>query len=242
MIKIRIKNADHEIDVRFPISENELYAKLAEIHAIEEKDAPQSAFVTEVYWPEEFSMLKDRFANLDELNYLAKRMESFDYGKKYCHYSPSIEESVLQEAIMKAVMQTAKQNAEVLKTLKLHIGMGLSAGTTEDNSLDLQIRIAEIEAEFQKMLKAIAADNVEAFDEEKAKLQIQLDRIADTKQKRENAKSRLDEIFTIIEALANHPISYDDQIVRQILESVIVESKEKIKVVFVGGLEVTQTI
>ena len=173
-----------------------------------------------------------------------------DYGKKYCHDSPSIEESVLQEAIMKAVMQTTRQNAEVLKTLKLHIGMGLSAETTEDNSLDLQIRIAEIEAEFQKMLKAIAADNVEAFDEEKAKalmdekakLQIQLDRIADTKQKRKNAKSRLDEIFTIIEALANHPISYDDQIVRQILESVIVESKEKIKVVFVGGLEVTQTM
>ena len=84
-----------------------------------------------------------------------------DYGKKYCHDSPSIEESVLQEAIMKAVMQTARQNAEVLKTLKLHIGMGLSAETTEDNSLDLQIRIAEIEAEFQKMLKAIAADNVD---------------------------------------------------------------------------------
>ena len=173
-----------------------------------------------------------------------------DYGKKYCHNSPSIEESVLQEAIMKAVMQTAKQNAEVLKTLKLHIGMGLSAETTEDNSLDLQIRIAEIETEFQKMLKAIAADNVEAFDEEKvkalmdekAKLQLRLDRIADTKQKRENAKSRLDEIFAILEALANHPISYDDQIVRQILESVIVESKEKIKVVFIGGLEVPQSL
>ena len=79
MIKIRIKNADHEIDIRFPISESELFAKLGEIHAIEGKEAPQSAFVTEVYWPEEFSMLKDRFANLDELNYLARRMESFDY-------------------------------------------------------------------------------------------------------------------------------------------------------------------
>ena len=78
MIRIRIRNADHEIDVQFPISENELYAKLAEIHAIEGKEAPQSAFVTEVYWPEEFSMLKDRLANLDELNYLGKRMESFD--------------------------------------------------------------------------------------------------------------------------------------------------------------------
>ena len=78
MFKIRIRNVDHEIDVQFPISENKLYAKLAEIHAIEGKDAPQSAFVTEVYWPEEFSLLKDRFANLDELNYLGKRMESFD--------------------------------------------------------------------------------------------------------------------------------------------------------------------
>lgn len=79
MIKIRIQNVDHEIDVQFPISENELYAKFAEIHAIEGRDAPQSAFVTEVYWPEELSVLKDRYANLDELNYLARRKESFDY-------------------------------------------------------------------------------------------------------------------------------------------------------------------
>ena len=78
MIKLRIKNADHEIDIRFPISESELFAKLGEIHAVEGRDAAQSALVTEVYWPEEFSMLKDRFANLDELNYLGKRMESFD--------------------------------------------------------------------------------------------------------------------------------------------------------------------
>ena len=81
MIKIRIKNGDQEIDVRFPISEGELYAKLTEVHAIEGRDAPQSAFVTEVYWPEEFFILKDRFANLDELNYLARRMESFDHNE-----------------------------------------------------------------------------------------------------------------------------------------------------------------
>lgn len=78
MIKIRIRNAGHEIDVRFPISESELFTKLAEIHAVERENAAQSVYVTEVYWPEEFSMLKDRFANLDELNYLGKRMESFD--------------------------------------------------------------------------------------------------------------------------------------------------------------------
>lgn len=104
MIKIRIKNADHEIDVRFPISENELYAKLAEIHAIEEKDAPQSAFVTEVYWPEEFSMLKDRFANLDELNYLAKRMESFDYPSAKRCITPLCGQDGISKTITKVIM------------------------------------------------------------------------------------------------------------------------------------------
>lgn len=44
MIKIRIRNAGHEIDVRFPISESELFAKLGEIHAVEGRDAAQSAY------------------------------------------------------------------------------------------------------------------------------------------------------------------------------------------------------
>lgn len=35
---------------------------------------------------------------------------------------------------------------------------------------------------------------------------------------------------------------YDDRIIRQSLESVIVESKDRIKVVFVGGLEVAQEL
>lgn len=78
MIKIRIRNAGHEIDIRFPLSESELFAKLSEINAVEGRNAAQSAYVTEVYWPEEFSALKNWYVNLDELNYLARRMESFD--------------------------------------------------------------------------------------------------------------------------------------------------------------------
>lgn len=173
-----------------------------------------------------------------------------DYGKKHCHNSPSVEESILQEAIMDAIMRTAKQNADVLRTLKLHIGMGLAATDVEDNSLDIQIRIAEIDAEFKAMLQTVETDTMDAFDEEKAgrlmnekaELQKQLDRISETKQKRENTKSRLEEIFTILEGLNNHPMTYDDKIVRQIIECVVVESKERIKVVFVGGTEVTEPL
>ena len=54
---------------------------------------------------------------------------------------------MLQDAIMEAIMRTAKQNADVLKTLKLHIGMELSSGSAEDKSMDAQIRIAQLDAE-----------------------------------------------------------------------------------------------
>lgn len=170
-----------------------------------------------------------------------------DYGKKYCHNSPTIEESMLQNAISDAILQTAKRNVDMLKTLNLNIAMGLQGDMVEDKSIDIQIKIVKIDTEFKNMLQTISADNAENFDEsrltelmnEKQRLQQQLDGYAEMKQKRECSQSRLDEIYTILDGLKNHPFTYDDQIVRQILECVVVESKERIKVVFIGGLEVT---
>ena len=65
-------------------------------------------------------------------------------------------------------MKTAKQNIEVLTTLKTHIAMGLEISDTEDEAMEMQIRIAEIDAEFKTMLQGVAADTIESFDEEKA--------------------------------------------------------------------------
>lgn len=62
------------------------------------------------------------------------------------------------------------------------------------------------------------------------------------RQKRESAKSRLDEIYTILDGLQNHPMEYNDKLVRQIIECIVVESKEKIKVVFIGGTEIEMTL
>ena len=174
-----------------------------------------------------------------------------DFGKKYCHESPSIQESLLHDAIMSAVKETAHQSADVLRMLKLHIGMGLDADDSTDESMDIQIRIAEIDAEFKEMLKSISSEiSIDNYDDtkmaqllnEKHSLEQQLRQYEDTKQKRLNAKSRLEEIFDIIDGLKNHPMSYDDKIIRQILECVVVESKERIKVVFIGGMEVIKEL
>jgi len=52
----------------------------------------------------------------------------------------------------------------------------------------------------------------------------------------------LDQLYTVLDGLKNHPLTYDNQLIRQLLEAVIVESKEQIRVIFVGSLEVVQTL
>lgn len=173
-----------------------------------------------------------------------------DFGKKYCHNSPSVEESVLQSAIMNAIMDTAMKKQDIMKILKLHIGMVLNKNDTIDNSLDIQMRIAEIDAEFTEMLKAVSAETAENFDEnrvkelmeEKSELQQRLCEIALEKEKHETMQSRLDDMYLILDGLKNHPLVYDDQIVRQLLECVVVESKEQIIVHFLDGHKVAQQL
>lgn len=100
------------------------------------------------------------------------------------------------------------------------------------------------------MLDCVSAETMDALDDEKAtrlmneksELQQQLAHYDSLQQQRENTKSRLDDICTILDGLKNRPMEYDNQIVRQLLECVVLESKEKIKVIFSGGMEVEEEL
>ena len=78
--------------------------------------------------------------------------------------------------------------------------------------------------------------------EEKSELQQRLSELALEKEKHKSIQSRLDDMYLILDGFKNHPINYDDSIVRQLLQCVVVESKNKIKVVFKDGYEIEQTL
>ena len=65
---------------------------------------------------------------------------------------------------------------------------------------------------------------------------------AELRHKDKNKQWRIAEIMDLIDGLKNRTLVYDDKLVRQIIEAVIVESKEKIKVIFVGGYEMEQGV
>lgn len=73
-IEANFQYNDNEISIEFPISENMLCSKLMELHVPEHSS---ELFLSEMKFPAEFSVLENTFVNLDELNFLAKRMDSF---------------------------------------------------------------------------------------------------------------------------------------------------------------------
>lgn len=177
-------------------------------------------------------------------------VKRLDYGKKYCHNSPTLEENRIQTAIVNAIQKFAKQDPNLLKTLKSHIERGINDAVREDDSLDIQLRLAAVEKEINELFNTISVDTIESFDEKKAeellseknKLQAELDRFAELNQKDKNKQSRIAEIMELLDGIKNRTMEYDDRLVRQIIEAVIVESKEKIKVIFIGGYEMEQVL
>lgn len=146
---------------------------------------------------------------------------------------------------MSSILKTAKENPKLLKKLKSHIAMGLNT-EIDDNSIELKIRIAEIDEIFEKLINETTSDNendssrdqvMEKLLTEKIKLKQQLEKIETSKINKQFTETRLNEIYSVIDLLQNHPLTYDDQVVRDVLECIVVESKDKIKVVFKGGLE-----
>ena len=150
---------------------------------------------------------------------------------------------------MEAIQRTAQQNMDTLQTLKTHIGIGLGTAEKEDDTIEIELRIAQIDAEFKAMIDTASADTVDGFDEnkmqqliaEKNELQAKLGEIAEERGRQQTVQDRLETIYTVLDGLKNRPMTYDE-VVRQLIDCVVVESKDQIKVVFCGGLQVEQPL
>lgn len=68
-------------------------------------------------------------------------------------------------------------------------------------------------------------------------LERRLTEIKEREMHQEKLQERLDDIYVVLDGLKNRTLGYNDKLVRQVIESVVVESKEKIRIVFIGGAE-----
>lgn len=81
-IELLLQNKGRNINVKFPCAESEYQSVCKEL---ELKD--NYAFVRDVVEPKALALKKDTFVNLDEINYLAKRMDSFDQKELFSFFA-----------------------------------------------------------------------------------------------------------------------------------------------------------
>lgn len=164
-----------------------------------------------------------------------------DYGKKYCSESPSIEESVLQKAIVDCIKQVIQDESgyAAIENLKLHVGMYF-VRDEENSTVEDEARVKEL---IQSITKAASKGEYSA---EMQNMVEKLNRIksiiAEKKSKQTSAEKsaeRIDEILKAVDSLKDQPIEFNNQAVRKLIDCIKVISKDEILIIFKGGIERT---
>lgn len=163
-----------------------------------------------------------------------------DYGKKYCKNSPSVEESRLHNAIAAAITKKANSEEINIGGIVNHIESFGSQRDT-DGIIQRQRRIAEIEKVIDDLAR-LNSDEAQSgeLDYKFRELYAELYSMKDELEEMQSDVSALDgdmlnEMREVVTGLKNHPVEYDDKVVRQLIECIKVMSADMIKICFKDG-------
>jgi len=175
-----------------------------------------------------------------------------DNGKAYCKHSPSLHEESLHSAIVRALNRFNEEDESTYLTLmKATIGeaIGLNGNSDEVDLLERRI-----EALNKRMLELVNAsvtngDDIESHEDEFKDIAEQTEqlnrRIKAIRESESNDKTleqRMKEIQDTIDERKASCNTYDDSIVRQMIECIKVGEGGKLKIIFGGGYEIEEHI
>ena len=163
-----------------------------------------------------------------------------DYGKKYCKNSPSVEESRLHNAITAAITKKANSEEINIGGIMDHIESFGSRRDT-DGIIQRQRRISEIEKVIDDLAR-LNSDEAQSgeLDYKFSELYAELYSVKDELEEMQSGASALDgdmlnEMREVVTGLKNHPVEYDDKVVRQLIDCIKVMSADTIKICFKDG-------
>lgn len=175
-----------------------------------------------------------------------------DNGKKYCQHSPTLSESALQEAIVRALNKFNDEDTSTYLTLmKATIGEAIGANGGTDEIDLLERRIDALNSRMLKMVNdsvekgADMEENEDVFkaiSEQIAQLNRRIDAVRKSKGSDEERQERLRLIQDTIDQREAHRDTYNDAIVRQMIECVKVHEGGKLTVIFGGAHEIEEHI
>lgn len=170
-------------------------------------------------------------------------------GVKNCKESPSIEEGLLNAAIMTAIKKLATENTEFVELFRDNIIKVVG----NYQQIDINDEYADIINEKQEEMMKLIAENAklgtytESFDQKYKAISDELKVLKEKQQENirrkkltEEQNKRVREIDKFLQGRAQITPEFDDVLVRRMVEKVKVESKEKLLIQFKSGVVVEE--
>ena len=173
-----------------------------------------------------------------------------EHGKKYCPDSPTLKEESLHKAIIHAINNYYSCRNDIARILKANIGTVLECQGQEE-IINIENRLKEIDNARNDLVMLIASGGCDEdkLDSEFAKLYQEEQQLSERLEmlKSQNKTSaetqaKLDEIMQMIEQEKFELETFDNVLIRKLIECIKVLDKTEILVIFKGGYEVKAEI
>ena len=168
-------------------------------------------------------------------NAVSPLREPLGLRQKNCHNSPTLDEAPLQQAIL-AALNTSMTDKSRRNTDTSPFSMSLG---------NIERRLEELEQQFQTLLEKAVDDPTaygsrfkEILDEQTLLKKRRSDILAD-----DNRQKVADQrIAPIPESASPRFVQWDETVIRQLVETVRVLSKDEVAVILKSGIEIRQRI
>ena len=174
-----------------------------------------------------------------------------DYGTKYCHNSPTLDEEPLQRAILAAINEVMDNRDELAHEIASTMELELAPIPGQTISLaDIQRGINDLEGHFNSLLEQ-AAEQIGSQDymaqfqkitNDIAALKAQRSRIEEQRKDSATAVRQLDRAVSLLKTASPDLIEWNESFIRQLVDTVKVLSENTIVVYLRGGIEIQRSI
>ena len=163
-------------------------------------------------------------------------------NKADCTQSPTLEEPALQAAVMEAISQQYIHKEETLETTMQSIRSVLTPETAE-SEFAIRSKINDLQKERKALLtKALSENDDGKYDfqflrikRELEQLQTQLEGVQAAQKSQTVDKARMAEIAALLEQFQESDLPFENILVRKVVDTVRVESGEKLEITFKDG-------
>lgn len=173
-----------------------------------------------------------------------------DYGKKYCHASPTMEEEPLQRSILAAINSAMGKKSDLIRQITGAMESELIKAPNGDMTIaEIDTQLETLTRQFQALLSEAAIGGAEDYTEQFKEIADQSAALKERKraieQKRcENSEEtrRIANAVKTMEQTASEITQWEESVIRQLVDTVKVISKDEIIVYLRGGMEIRQEV